>query len=146
MEERTAESQMIFGLNSFRELCCLNLGGSSMTSSMLLLQCAKRAAKHAKDIVDRVKELLVSDAAAREAGQSVSFTECMRLQKISAMAEDRLALKLRNFSFQSTHEQQQQQNQDQIMKEEVQNDEETEEGFLINFYSKFILTKTMQCS
>lgn len=99
MEERTSESQMIFGINSFRELCCLNLGGSSLTSSSLLLQCSKRAASHAKYVVDLVKSTLDADLAARESRHNVGFTECLKQNSITSFAEDRLVLKLRHFTF-----------------------------------------------
>ncbi|XP_017480837.1 PREDICTED: exosome complex component rrp45 isoform X2 [Rhagoletis zephyria] len=103
-EERTAESAMVFGLNSFRELCCLNLGGTTLTSSTLLLQCATRAARRAKFVVDYVKETLELDVMAREDNKNSGFTECVRLNKITALAENRLALRLRNFKFQETLE------------------------------------------
>ncbi|XP_005186893.2 exosome complex component RRP45 [Musca domestica] len=99
MEERTSESQMIFGINSFRELCCLNLGGSSLTSSALLLQCSKRAAKHAKYVVELVKKTLENDLSAREDRSNVGFTECLKQNSITSLAEDRLVLKLRHFTF-----------------------------------------------
>lgn len=78
MEERTSESQMIFGINSFGELCCLNLGGSSLTSPSLLLQCSKRASHQAKYVVDFVKRMLEEDIAARESRKNVGFTECLK--------------------------------------------------------------------
>ncbi|XP_073834437.1 exosome complex component Rrp45 [Musca autumnalis] len=99
IEERTSESQMIFGINSFRKLCCLNLGGSSLTSSALLLQCSKRAAKHAKYVVELVKKTLETDIAARESRTNVGFTECLKQNAITSLAEDRLVLKLRHFTF-----------------------------------------------
>ncbi|XP_067635208.1 exosome complex component RRP45 isoform X2 [Eurosta solidaginis] len=103
-EERTAESAMVFGLNSFRELCCLNLGGTTLTSSTLLLQCATRAARRAKFVVDYVKEMHELDTLAREDNRNSGFTECVRLNKITAMAENRLALRLRNFKMRETPE------------------------------------------
>ncbi|XP_054730451.1 exosome complex component RRP45 isoform X1 [Anastrepha obliqua] len=104
LEERTADSAMVFGLNSFRELCCLNLGGTTLTSSTLLLQCATRAARRAKFVVDYVKETLELDTMAREDNKNPGFTECVRLNKITALTENRLALRLRNFKLQETPE------------------------------------------
>lgn len=101
-EERTADSSLVFGLNSFRELCCLNLGGTTLTSSTLLLQCAARAARRAKFVVDYVKETLELDKTAREDNRNAGFTECVRLNKITALAENRLSLRLRNFKLKET--------------------------------------------
>uniref|UniRef100_A0A0A1XA03 Exosome complex component RRP45 n=1 Tax=Zeugodacus cucurbitae TaxID=28588 RepID=A0A0A1XA03_ZEUCU len=103
-EERTADSALVFGLNSFRELCCLNLGGTTLTSSTLLLQCATRAARRAKFVVDYVKEKLELDKMAREENRNAGFTECVRLNQITALAENRLSLRLRNFKLQETGE------------------------------------------
>uniref|UniRef100_A0A034VUD5 Exosome complex component RRP45 n=1 Tax=Bactrocera dorsalis TaxID=27457 RepID=A0A034VUD5_BACDO len=103
-EERTADSALVFGLNSFRELCCLNLGGTTLTSSTLLLQCATRAARRAKFVVDYVKETLEFDKNAREDNKNTGFTECVRLNQITALAENRLSLRLRNFKMQETNE------------------------------------------
>uniref|UniRef100_A0A1A9UZH8 Exosome complex component RRP45 n=1 Tax=Glossina austeni TaxID=7395 RepID=A0A1A9UZH8_GLOAU len=98
-EERTSDTQMIFGINSFEELCCLNLGGSSLTSPTLLLQYSKKAAKHAKNVVNQVKKSLENDSEAREAGKKVGFAECLRQNTILSLGEERLVLKLRNFTF-----------------------------------------------
>lgn len=57
---------MIFGFNSYRELCCLNLGGTTLISSDLLLQCAHKAANRAKVVVEQVKEALAQDAETRQ--------------------------------------------------------------------------------
>ncbi|XP_055840908.1 exosome complex component RRP45 [Episyrphus balteatus] len=125
IEERTAESSVAFGINSYRELCCLNLGGSTLTSSHLLLQCSQRAAKRAKLIVDQVKKALEDDAKCREENRPVGFTECLRLNKITALAEDRLALKLRHFSFQNIQD-------DHLMKDENMSDNEEDNKNVIS--------------
>ncbi|XP_037813085.1 exosome complex component RRP45 isoform X2 [Lucilia sericata] len=116
MEERTSESQMIFGINSFRELCCLNLGGSSLTSSTLLLQSSKRASNQAKKVVDLVKQTLENDLAARENRSNVGFTECLRQNTITSLAEDRLVLKLRHFTFNDVEETDEQRRKNEFFK------------------------------
>ncbi|XP_055915208.1 exosome complex component RRP45 [Eupeodes corollae] len=125
IEERTAESSMIFGINSYRELCCLNLGGTTLTSSYLLHQCSQRAANRAKQIVDQVKKALEEDSKCREENKPVGFTECLKLNKITALAEDRLALKLRHFSFQNIHN-------DHLIKDEHMSDDEGDNNNVIS--------------
>lgn len=56
-----AEANLVFGLNSYRELCGLHFGGVTLSSSQLFLRCASRGAKHAKWFVDRIKEALKMD-------------------------------------------------------------------------------------
>uniref|UniRef100_A0A1A9WPA0 Exosome complex component RRP45 n=1 Tax=Glossina brevipalpis TaxID=37001 RepID=A0A1A9WPA0_9MUSC len=104
LEERTSDTQLIFGLNSFGELCCLNLGGSALSSPFLLLLCSKKAAKHAKDVVDLVKKSLETDSEARETGKKVGFSEYLHQNAKTTSDEDRLALKLRNFTFNDVSE------------------------------------------
>ncbi|KAM7348656.1 exosome complex component Rrp45 isoform 2-T2 [Cochliomyia hominivorax] len=125
MEERTSESQMIFGINSFRELCCLNLGGSSLTSSTLLLQSSKRASNQAKKVVDLVKHTLQKDLAARENRENVGFTECLRQNTITSLAEDRLVLKLRHFTFNEL-ETEEQKRKDEFFKKLADENEDQE--------------------
>lgn len=97
LEERVAEANLVFGLNSYRELCGLHFGGITMTSSQLLLKCANRGARQAKHIVNMVKEALKRDEEGRANGTPASFTECVRLNKITSLAQNRLTLKLKRF-------------------------------------------------
>ncbi|XP_004535179.1 exosome complex component RRP45 [Ceratitis capitata] len=124
LEERVADSALVFGLNSFRELCCLNLGGTTLTSSNLLLQCATRAARRAKFVVDYVKEVLELDKLAREEDRNSGFTECVRLNKITALAENRLSLRLRNFKLQGTDDLKDETAMETSGDEEVESEEE----------------------
>lgn len=97
LEERVAEANLVFGLNSYRELCGLHFGGVTMTSSQLLLKCANRGARQAKHIVNMVKEALKRDEEARASDTPASFTECVRLNKITSLAQNRLTMKLKRF-------------------------------------------------
>lgn len=106
LEERCAEAQLVFGLNSYRELCGLHFGGVTMASSQLLLKCAARGASHARYVVQLVKDAVRADAALRTAAATtggadsvVSFTECVRLNKITALAQDRLTIRLKRFQL-----------------------------------------------
>lgn len=103
IEERVADANMIFGINSYKELCCLNVAGTTLTSTHLLLQCSNRAANRAKIVVDLVKEKLKDDLVLRSEGKPVGFTECLKLNKITSLAEDRLALRLPHFNFETLY-------------------------------------------
>lgn len=94
-----AEANLVFGLNSYRELCGLHFGGVTMTSSQLLLKCATRGAKHAMQVVTQIKEALRLDEELRTNGGSASFTECVRLNRITSLAQDRLAIRLKRFKL-----------------------------------------------
>lgn len=94
-----ADANLVFGLNSYRELCGLHFGGVTMTSSQLLLKCATRGAKHAMYVVNQIKDSLRRDEELRAKGQAASFTECVRLNRITSLAQDRLAIRLKRFKM-----------------------------------------------
>ncbi|PNF15123.1 hypothetical protein B7P43_G15566 [Cryptotermes secundus] len=94
IEERVSEAQVVFGVNAYRELCGLHLGGSSLTSHDLILQCANRAARRAAEVVQIMKLALKEDADARAAGKSVGFSECIQETKLLALSQKQLGLQL----------------------------------------------------
>jgi hypothetical protein len=63
-----SETQVVFGVNAYRELCGLHLGGSSLTSRDLILRCANRAATRAGEVVQIMKSALKEDADSRYGG------------------------------------------------------------------------------
>lgn len=70
-----------------------------MASSQLLLKCATRGANRARQVVGQVKEALRLDAEQRAAGVAASFTECVRLNRITSLAQDRMAIRLKRFTL-----------------------------------------------
>lgn len=74
-----------------------------MTSSQLLLKCATRGAKHAVQVVTQIKEALRQDEELRAKGEAASFTECVRLNRITSLAQDRLAIRLKRFKMGTAH-------------------------------------------
>lgn len=61
IEERRSEATVVFGLNSYRELCGLHFGGITLASLELLIKCANQGAKRAKNIVKQIKAALEED-------------------------------------------------------------------------------------
>ena len=53
------------GLNAYRELCGLHLGGKTELSPTVILDTTRKAAKRAIDIVDMIKEAVVKDTEER---------------------------------------------------------------------------------
>lgn len=68
IEERVSEAQLVFGVNAYRELCGLHLGGSALTSYDKILLYANRAATRAAEVVQIIKSALEEDINARCAG------------------------------------------------------------------------------
>lgn len=61
MEEKRSEATVVFGLNSYRELCGLHFGGITLASLELLIKCANQGAKRANKIVKQIKQALEQD-------------------------------------------------------------------------------------
>lgn len=61
MEERRSEATVVFGLNSYRELCGLHFGGITLASLEVLIRCANLGAKRAKTVVKQIKTALHED-------------------------------------------------------------------------------------
>jgi exosome complex component RRP45 len=68
IEERVSEAQVVYGVNAYRELCGLHLGGNALTSYDIILQCANRAAKRAAEVVQIMKSALEEDTNVRCVG------------------------------------------------------------------------------
>uniref|UniRef100_A0A0K8TM19 Exosome complex component RRP45 n=1 Tax=Tabanus bromius TaxID=304241 RepID=A0A0K8TM19_TABBR len=96
IEERCSEANMIFGINSYRELCCLNLGGTTLTSTNLLLMCSNKAAHRAKFVVEKIKAVIADDANARNEGKPVGFGVAVEDGRLVAPPFERIPLKLTN--------------------------------------------------
>lgn len=67
IEEKRAEATVVFGLNSYRELCGLHFGGITLASINVLLKCANQGAKRANSIVALIKSKLEEDTQKRYA-------------------------------------------------------------------------------
>uniref|UniRef100_A0A182JHE8 Exosome complex component RRP45 n=1 Tax=Anopheles atroparvus TaxID=41427 RepID=A0A182JHE8_ANOAO len=99
LEERVAEAKMVFGLNSYGELCGLHLGGITLTSANLLLRTSKKAGERARIVVDKIKAAIVKDGTDRENGVPVGFTESIERNEITVHAQDRINVRLKRFKL-----------------------------------------------
>ncbi|XP_035780821.1 exosome complex component RRP45-like [Anopheles albimanus] len=99
LEERVAEAMMVFGINSYGELCGLHLGGITLTSADLLLRTSVKASKRARLLVEKIKAAIAKDAADREKGLPVGFTESIERNEVTVYAQDRLQVRLRHFKL-----------------------------------------------
>lgn len=95
LEERVSQSSVVFGINSYQELCGLHLGGSFLTSPELILRTAAHAAKQAKQFVDMIRAAVETDKADRDAGKRISFMQCIVEDAIKTTEQDRVFVKLK---------------------------------------------------
>lgn len=97
LEERVSEANIVFGINSYKELCGLHLGGTTLTNPQLLLRCAEKGTKRARKLVDLIKETLAKDADQRALGEKPSFANAIYLDTAASVHEAKLPIKLKNF-------------------------------------------------
>lgn len=95
LEERVSQSSVVFGINSYQELCALHLGGSFLTTPDLMIRTATVAAKQAKSFVSLIRSAVEADKVDRDAGKRVSFMQCILEDAIKTTEQDRVHVKLK---------------------------------------------------
>lgn len=95
LEERVSQSSVVFGINSYQELCALHLGGSFLTTPDLMIRTATVAAKQAKTFVSLIRSAVEADKVDRDAGKRVSFMQCILEDAIKTTEQDRVHVKLK---------------------------------------------------
>jgi exosome complex component RRP45 len=134
LEERVAEASLVFGINSYRELCGLHLGGTTLTSADLLLRSTTSAAKRAKFIVDLIKSSLAEDEELRARGEVVDFSKCIELDKLASYSVENLPIQLKRFQISKKGKkpvgQEEASEMDEASDAEVEQEEESKNGEL----------------
>lgn len=95
LEERVAQTEMVLGINTYRELCALHLAGIAVADKELLLRTSQRASQSALMLVNKIKEALADDSKARSSGHVAGLVDCICAEQILLSSEDRSSLKLR---------------------------------------------------
>ncbi|KAG8221851.1 hypothetical protein J437_LFUL003227 [Ladona fulva] len=95
LEERTAEAQIVVGINAYRELTALHLGGTgSPATNQLVMHCASLAAVRAMEVVRMMKDELAKDAEARVQKSPVGFVQSMDLEKVTTLSHEAMVTAL----------------------------------------------------
>lgn len=97
IEGCVSEANIVFGINAYKELCGVHLGGITLTSPQLLLRCVNKGAERAKMIVTMIKEAVAKDSAVRAEGVVPNFAEIIRNTTITSLREKPLQIKLKKF-------------------------------------------------
>ncbi|XP_049791866.1 exosome complex component RRP45-like [Schistocerca nitens] len=88
LEERVAEAHIVFGMNSYRELCGVHLGGSALANPEMIIQCAIQAAVRASRVVEIIRSALESDAKARTEGADVGFVKSIEKDSLLSLVRE----------------------------------------------------------
>jgi hypothetical protein len=85
LEERVSDASLVLAVNQYKELCCMQLTGVSLTSPMLIMQCTEWATERAKRIVDFIKVSLEEDSKERAKGNiSKGFAESIQKSNVKS--------------------------------------------------------------
>uniref|UniRef100_A0A8D8XFY3 Exosome complex component RRP45 n=1 Tax=Cacopsylla melanoneura TaxID=428564 RepID=A0A8D8XFY3_9HEMI len=93
IEEGGASAQIILAVNSYREICGLHLEGAALANPSFLLALTRQAAETPAVLVNKLRAALEQDAQLRSEGSTVAgFTECIHLDTVLALSQDRQKL------------------------------------------------------
>lgn len=65
LEENVADTHITIGLNAYKELCGLHLGGKAELVMDVILDITRKAAKRAEIVISKIKEVLEKDRETR---------------------------------------------------------------------------------
>lgn len=65
LEENVAATHITIGLNAYKELCGLHLGGKAELAMDVILGVTRKAAKRAEIVISKIKEELENDRKTR---------------------------------------------------------------------------------
>ncbi|KAK7790710.1 hypothetical protein R5R35_007950 [Gryllus longicercus] len=94
IEERVSEGQIVFGVNAYRELCGLHLGGNAPITLEMVNKYATRAAKRALELVTQMKKALAEDLKNRISGIEVGFRDCIDSNNRLSLGKDNFQIQL----------------------------------------------------
>uniref|UniRef100_A0A336MRQ4 Exosome complex component RRP45 n=1 Tax=Culicoides sonorensis TaxID=179676 RepID=A0A336MRQ4_CULSO len=102
IEECISEANIVFGINAYKELCGIYLGGITLTSQELLLRCVNKGAQQAKLVVDSIKAAVEKDSNLRMEGTIPNFSELIHETTRSSLREKPIPIQLKNFKKSSS--------------------------------------------
>lgn len=73
LEEGVADANLILGINSYKEICTLHLGGNAFMNPDSILKCASKAANRAAFLITEIKRVLREDIERRTRGEVNNF-------------------------------------------------------------------------
>ncbi|KAF6212474.1 hypothetical protein GE061_012997 [Apolygus lucorum] len=96
LEEKVCESELIIGMNSFRELCGMHFSGRTTGNRLLIVKAAQQAALVAGDLVKLLKSKLEKDNEERKKnrGKTDGLVTAIHLDRILSASQDRNSLRV----------------------------------------------------
>lgn len=85
LEEGVADANLILGINSYKEVCTLHLGGKALMDPESILKCTSKAAHRAGLLVTEIKRVLKEDDEKRVHGQINSFQSFKNAQDTKSL-------------------------------------------------------------
>ncbi|GBP89736.1 Exosome complex component RRP45 [Eumeta japonica] len=93
----TGGGLLVVGMNQYRELCLLDLSGAAIYSSDLVHRAVNSAGVRSKEVVDLIKQGIVSDDIMRQKRMRINFSDIISEEHILSLSERDLNICLRSF-------------------------------------------------
>ncbi|KAF2883680.1 hypothetical protein ILUMI_22495 [Ignelater luminosus] len=84
LEEGVADAHLMIGLNAYKELCGLHLGGNALMTPQSILQCTSKAAARASVVIQQIKEALEKDQERRNQNKEFIFEDSVQFDKAAS--------------------------------------------------------------
>jgi len=89
LEEECMGGRLVVGVNAYREVCTLHLGGQVLVDKKLVLRLTNSAADRAKKIVEKIKSSLSKEEALRQSGAPRGFAAVIKSLSINQNASEK---------------------------------------------------------
>merc|ERR1719342_1214211 len=89
LEEECMGGRLVVGVNAYREVCTLHLGGQVLVDKKLVLRLTNSAADRSKKIVEKIKLSLSKEEALRQSGAPRGFAAVIKALSINQNASEK---------------------------------------------------------
>ncbi|KAK4887566.1 hypothetical protein RN001_003837 [Aquatica leii] len=100
LEEGVADANLIIGLNGYKEVCGLHLGGKAFLDPDSILRCTTKAAGRANIVIQHIKKVLAEDSEKRNKGIVIGFESALSSSSADINSLEKLSLCLDNWKVQ----------------------------------------------
>ncbi|KAF5308300.1 hypothetical protein FQR65_LT06293 [Abscondita terminalis] len=121
LEEGVADASLVVGLNGYKELCGLHLGGKALMDPDSILKCTTRAANRTNVVIKEIKRVLNEDSEKRSQGLVGGFEGVLNSNSSDINSLDKLSSCLDHWKVQKK-------NKKQTVIPEVKNDDKRNDG------------------
>jgi len=124
VEERSADGKLIMGLNAYKELCTLQIGGDGVfINKNAVMSCASIAASKALELVNNLKSSLAKDLSERVKGNYTGLVMCVAKETERITTQTQAEVHLRFTTTAPDEDMEKKEEHKEVVKSQLSNDE-----------------------